>query len=654
MKRRLDSTEADVTLKVADKTFACCRKVLAECSPYFDAMFNSDFLEKDKNVIEIKGVDTDAMGILLHSTEANEVDVLKSANVLSVLQAACMLQFEAVKRSCIDLIMSKWLAVDSCLQIVHTALQLDLCELHSKALALALWEFSQVKRTTSFIQLSIADLEVYLQADGLNVRHGEFEVFDAGISWVEEAVEERAQFLMHVIQCVRFVEVLGDDVQTMLLYPLVTEDAEVVQLLECICNMKSISRNECQHSVREDVESESNSLLEGSKYLAPVLSADNAPGCYERLCQCAYFSGGSFKVSSNFLQNGLRPSSVGADCSHPERDPSCSSLVELPEQCWGATVIDVAGRLLRQSPRWWPVLPCIVGHTVEETRGASLPAGKPFVFCYDEEKGDVVPVVQLAKISDGPVELSGYKIASRGPSIFITGGEFLLGHGSWNRTVWRYSLLSESWGYETSIPSVRRHHSVCFMDDDLYLIGGFGKHRVIMSSVEKYNVTSRKWTRCTPLPQPLYNAACVAHKGRILVFSQQMFVYSPDCDMWTSLNLHTSSTCLGFNSAMSHGDVVFLTGMYSTLLARYSPDPGTMEGEQLVDSVGTFKGNAAYTCVVGDLIYNFTSDDEDETLFLEVFSVKEGEFRVVWRSSDCPVEFSGSKKWSSCFPLVKY
>lgn len=44
-----------------------------------------------------------------------------------------------------------------------------------------------------------------------------------------------------------------------------------------------------------------------------------------------------------------------------------------------------------------------------------------------------------------------------------------------------------------SISSPRRHHSVCCLGGYIYIIGGFGRHRVIMDSVEKYHMGSSKY-----------------------------------------------------------------------------------------------------------------------------------------------------------------
>jgi hypothetical protein len=44
----------DVILKVGDASFPCHRRILAEYSPYFEAMFGNNFIEKNKTTIEIQ------------------------------------------------------------------------------------------------------------------------------------------------------------------------------------------------------------------------------------------------------------------------------------------------------------------------------------------------------------------------------------------------------------------------------------------------------------------------------------------------------------------------------------------------------------------------------------------------------------------------
>jgi hypothetical protein len=44
----------DVILKVGETFFPCHRRILAEYSPYFQAMFGDNFIERDKATIEIQ------------------------------------------------------------------------------------------------------------------------------------------------------------------------------------------------------------------------------------------------------------------------------------------------------------------------------------------------------------------------------------------------------------------------------------------------------------------------------------------------------------------------------------------------------------------------------------------------------------------------
>jgi hypothetical protein len=44
----------DVILKVGEANFHCDRRLLAEYSPYFQAMFGNNFIEREKTTIEIK------------------------------------------------------------------------------------------------------------------------------------------------------------------------------------------------------------------------------------------------------------------------------------------------------------------------------------------------------------------------------------------------------------------------------------------------------------------------------------------------------------------------------------------------------------------------------------------------------------------------
>ncbi len=49
-----------------------------------------------------------------------------------------------------------------------------------------------------------------------------------------------------------------------------------------------------------------------------------------------------------------------------------------------------------------------------------------------------------------------------------------------------FGLVGE-WDVVSQLPQPRRHHSAVAWDHHLYLIGGVGRHRVILENVERFN-----------------------------------------------------------------------------------------------------------------------------------------------------------------------
>lgn len=42
------------------------------------------------------------------------------------------------------------------------------------------------------------------------------------------------------------------------------------------------------------------------------------------------------------------------------------------------------------------------------------------------------------------------------------------------------------------LPQPRRHQMICVVDSVIYLLGGYGKYRVVQSSVDAYDTTTGK------------------------------------------------------------------------------------------------------------------------------------------------------------------
>ena len=92
---RDDGKLCDVTLIVADREIHAHRVVLAASSDYFYSMFVRDMLESRQERIELKGVDPDAMQMLVEFAYSTKLDITTN-NVQSLMTAASVFNFPSV------------------------------------------------------------------------------------------------------------------------------------------------------------------------------------------------------------------------------------------------------------------------------------------------------------------------------------------------------------------------------------------------------------------------------------------------------------------------------------------------------------------------------------------------------------------------------
>ncbi|PNF26616.1 hypothetical protein B7P43_G11345, partial [Cryptotermes secundus] len=201
-----------------------------------------------------------------------------------------MLQFESIQKTCVEMIVHQWLSVSTCLQTMVTAEELDLMTLHHKAQALALWEFSKVKETDAFLELPVGYIEKYLGNDGLNVTQGEFEVFEAGLCWLQDKPEERKECVLRILDCVRFADIPLSDIKTMLLYPVIGENTEYVQIVQSIIYIKGGKKPEelfsiDEYDVRTQTSRDSLEIDEGVLFSEEINSASEQKKAKQ--CSCS-------------------------------------------------------------------------------------------------------------------------------------------------------------------------------------------------------------------------------------------------------------------------------------------------------------------------------------------------------------------------------
>ena len=103
-----------------------------------------------------------------------------------------------------------------------------------------------------------------------------------------------------------------------------------------------------------------------------------------------------------------------------------------------------------------------------------------------------------------------------------------------------------------------------------------------------------------------------------------------------------------FNCAVPYEDCIYLTSITGYSLYKFDPETPS------ITFVGKFQEETQNICVVGDVIYNFSSDQHfDYRSTIETYDIKAGKFQSIWEKNTDEIEFApyGS---SGCFPVVLF
>ncbi|RZF41395.1 hypothetical protein LSTR_LSTR000109 [Laodelphax striatellus] len=601
-----------IILLIDDQRFETSKELLSNHSPFFLAMFKHDFTEKNKHEITLSGVDPHAMKLILDFLKTQKIDFTHDASnekseipVLDILEASCMYQFESIQEKCISYIISHWLSNENVLQALFTADRLSLINLHKKARIMSYWNFSEIRLTESFLNMNIECLVKYLDSDYLRAT-SEFEVFEAVCTWLNHAFEERVFHTYELLSVVRFGLCSGFDLNSMKYYSLISETPQAVLIVDFLIRLKQNGAGDCEACI---LNKECGSVAGDDEALSPA---------------------------SRFK----RKRSVSLRCT-----------------CADAITVEAANKLLVKGPRTLPLVPCVVANkrlpslanvadgssSMSTSKVMKQKLVSPFVFYWDGTT--LRPEILLSKIDEGPCEAIGYRTVCKDLKLYVLGGEYLMGYGAHNTSVWVYDIWRETWSFETSLPKAVRNHTVCFEGDSLYVIGGVGKHRVVEDALHIYDLINKTWRLGPPLPQAMYSAACCVYKGQIFVFGSIIVTFRTQENTWMAMNNIVIPNNLSVASAMTDNEWMYVIANTRPDLYRFQPYNEHVELEHL----GRFQIEGKNACLVNNCIYKFGYDGTDYKYNLEMFCIETKSFKVLWECSETDIGLDTANE--GCFPL---
>ena len=307
--------------------------------------------------------------------------------------------------------------------------------------------------------------------------------------------------------------------------------------------------------------------------------------------------------------------------------------------------------------KFLPVVPCVVGYTYENDEK------KARIFCWDK-------VSQKIQLLDGEmdfekfnyVETKGFKIASSGPDLVMSGGEYSFGNSNWQKGVMLWSSFDQNWRSFAKLELSRRHHSAVIINKEAFLIGGFGKHRVILDSVVRVNLETGEQRDCANIPVPMYRPAVAAISDNeiLLVGKQMVAVFNIRDNIWRQVTVTNFPKNIEYDNGMYNPEssTFYLTSRISRELhkLRFS-DRDKCD----ISLVGSFSSEAQNTCFIAHegVIYNFNSDEFGDERMVETFNAAKNTFEVAWKElvteDFSPMTYDFSPHYSlGCFPLVNY
>lgn len=190
----------DVIISVQGREFPCHRAVLSACSSYFRAMFCNDHRESREMLVEINGIQADAMDTFLQYVYTGHA-LITTQNVQFLFETSSLFQIATLRDACAKFL-EEQLDPCNCLGIQRFADAHSLKQLASRCRTFALLNFPEVAQHEEFLDLHKDELEEYLASDELSISREEL-VFEAVMHWVYHRVEYRRPMLKELLQHVR-------------------------------------------------------------------------------------------------------------------------------------------------------------------------------------------------------------------------------------------------------------------------------------------------------------------------------------------------------------------------------------------------------------------------------------------------------------------
>ena len=167
-----------------------------------------------------------------------------------------------------------------------------------------------------------------------------------------------------------------------------------------------------------------------------------------------------------------------------------------------------------------------------------------------------------------------YSVCRIESDMLLTGGY----HNSVKDDCFVFDFVEKTWKNLPRLTTARYFHSSVGMGNTVYVVGGFGDDSKVIKSVERLDVKRRQWTSVPDMPQFVYFSMTVSHNNSLYVFGGRdaeknalrcSWRYDTMWGVWRSLADMPVACDLG--SVVMLNNYIYTVGGYTKSCMRYDP-----------------------------------------------------------------------------------
>ncbi|AGU99822.1 m140R [Myxoma virus] len=518
----------DVTLITDDNVQIRAHKlILSAASTYFEYMFSHDFIEKDRNVIDVC-VEYRALLPLINFIYSGTLR-LTSDTVDSILVAADYLQILDASDLAENYILDR-LNAENCIHYYEFSKRYNRRHIFTVVITTITHNIVSVSRQPNFKTIELCDLQNILSSDDLNVIDEDVCAVVL-ITWLKQNnIEECPAVLLDQVR----MSLLSVSVKNLLINT------------PCVRNKRYVhSLTKLEHSPRPPTQGCILSIG-GRKYYDDITSSpvelyspvDDMWTTVSYLPTHRQFFSVAVMDFVVYVVGGLQDSvSIASVSGYHIKTNEWKEYPPLKSPRHGCALVVLRDKLvaiggkgrndyLKDVDYWRPTYAtwrklCSL-HEARTNIGAAVVRNKLYIIggirSVDEpSRLECISTVEclqnckwVAKKSL-PEPKACLAVASHKHFIYAAGGHTINGRGTVvtkTNTVYVYNIDLDDWFYLPTMELSRNDASLCVLGKDLYVVGGFVGVGYT-NSVERYNHKTHNWERIIPCKSPKYGHCTV-------------------------------------------------------------------------------------------------------------------------------------------------